>query len=100
MVKKLKQMPSFATDEEAERFVDEADLSEYDFSGMTPMRYKFGPTIDLNIQLPQGLLDDVKTLAAKDGVPISASFGRCWKMRWRRGRRRPVSSAAGSAARR
>ena len=35
--KKLKPFPAFATDEEAERFVAEADLTEYDFSGMRPM---------------------------------------------------------------
>jgi CopG antitoxin of type II toxin-antitoxin system len=28
----LKQMPRLETDEDAERFVDEADLSEYDLS--------------------------------------------------------------------
>lgn len=31
--KKLKPLPDFATDEEAERFVDEADLTEFDLSG-------------------------------------------------------------------
>ena len=35
--KKLKQFPVFKTDEEAERFVDEADLSEYDLSGGMPL---------------------------------------------------------------
>lgn len=30
--------PVFKTDDEAERFVDNADLSEYDFSGFQPMR--------------------------------------------------------------
>ena len=35
---KLKPMPHFATDEEAARFVDEADLSEYDLSGFRPMK--------------------------------------------------------------
>jgi hypothetical protein len=33
----LKQFPIFKTDEDAERFVDEADLSEYDFRGMIPL---------------------------------------------------------------
>ena len=34
---KLKKFPILKTDEEAERFVDEADLSEYDFSDMVPL---------------------------------------------------------------
>ena len=34
----LKKLPTLLTDEEAERFVDEADLSEYDLSGGFRMR--------------------------------------------------------------
>ena len=35
---KLKPMPALLTDEEAERFVETADLSEYDLSGFRPTR--------------------------------------------------------------
>ena len=35
-----KQFPTFKTDAEAERFVETADLSEYDFSDMVPMRFE------------------------------------------------------------
>lgn len=35
-----KRFPVFQSDEEAERFVDEADLSEFDFSGFKPMRFE------------------------------------------------------------
>lgn len=34
----LKKLPTLLTDEDAERFVDEADLSEYDLSGGFRMR--------------------------------------------------------------
>ena len=37
MSAKKKQIPRFATDEEAERFVDTADLAEYDLTGGAPM---------------------------------------------------------------
>jgi hypothetical protein len=37
MSAKKKQIPRFGTDEEAERFVDTADLAEYDLSGGVPM---------------------------------------------------------------
>jgi hypothetical protein len=40
--KKLKALPSFASDEEAEKFVDTADLSEYDLSGFKPAKFKIG----------------------------------------------------------
>jgi hypothetical protein len=33
-----KPFPAHRTNQEAERFVDEAVLSEYDFSGFQPMR--------------------------------------------------------------
>lgn len=39
--KPLKSFPPLLTDEEAERFTDEADLSEYDFSGFRPVRFEF-----------------------------------------------------------
>ena len=31
-----KKIPTFKTDKEAERFVDTADLSKYDLSGLKP----------------------------------------------------------------
>jgi hypothetical protein len=39
--KPLKKMPIFKTDEEAEHFVDTADLSEYDFSDMVTVQFNF-----------------------------------------------------------
>ena len=38
---KRKPLPRLKTDEEAERFVAEADLSEYDLSGFKPARFEF-----------------------------------------------------------
>lgn len=68
--KALKQFPKFQTDEEAERFVEEADLSEYDFSGFKPMSYEFlTKSATLSMRIPQQLVDAVKVEAAKDGVP-------------------------------
>jgi hypothetical protein len=34
-----KKLPEFKTDAEAEAFVDEADLSQYDLSGMKPVSW-------------------------------------------------------------
>ena len=36
-----KKLPPFASDEEAEKFVSNADLSEYDLSGFTPVTFEF-----------------------------------------------------------
>ncbi|MCE7027927.1 CopG family antitoxin [Jiella avicenniae] len=68
---KLKQMPHFATDEEAERFVDEADLSEYDLSGFRPMKLvRRGSTDRYTIQLESELLFRIDARARELGVSI------------------------------
>lgn len=41
--KPLEPFPDFENDEEAEHFVDTADLSEYDFSEFRPTSLEFEP---------------------------------------------------------
>jgi predicted DNA binding CopG/RHH family protein len=66
---KLKKLPVLRTDEDAERFVATADLSEYDLSGMVPVRFEFKPKTErVNMRLSKGLLDSVKARAARKGV--------------------------------
>jgi predicted DNA binding CopG/RHH family protein len=36
-----KTLPTFMSDEEAEKFVATADLSDYDLSGFTPVTFEF-----------------------------------------------------------
>jgi predicted DNA binding CopG/RHH family protein len=70
--KKLKPFPRFNTDEEAERFVDTADLSEYDFSGFKPAQFEFEPkAAQINIRVPQSLLDALKERARHRGIPYT-----------------------------
>ena len=65
-----KRLPSLRTDEEAERFVAEADLTDYDLSRMRIMRFEFQPKSErVNMRLPKSLLDAVKASAAKAGMP-------------------------------
>jgi predicted DNA binding CopG/RHH family protein len=65
-----KPLPEFKTDDEAERFVAEADLTEYDLSGMRMVRFEFEPKSErVNMRLPKSLLDAVKATAAKAGIP-------------------------------
>lgn len=71
-VKKLKPFPRFETDEDAERFVETADLSEYDFSGFKPARFEFQPkAAQINIRVPQSLLDALKERARRRGIPYT-----------------------------
>jgi predicted DNA binding CopG/RHH family protein len=65
-----KKLPTLASDEEAEAFVANADLSEYDLSEMVPMRFELKPKDkSVNLRLPEQLLEAVRSRAARAGVP-------------------------------
>jgi predicted DNA binding CopG/RHH family protein len=65
-----KKFPDFKTDKEAERFVDTADLSEYDFSDMVPMRFEMrAKDKSVSLRLPEQLLNAVRERARRVGVP-------------------------------
>ena len=68
--KALKQFPVHLTDEDAERFVDEADLSQYDFSGFKPIKFELRrKDARVNMRLPTPLLERIKQRAAETGIP-------------------------------
>ena len=65
-----KKIPAFKTDKEAEAFVDKADLTEYDLSGATPVRFEFEKKeARVNMRMPEPLLEAVKTRAKARGIP-------------------------------
>ncbi|MBL28483.1 MAG: hypothetical protein CMM50_13135 [Rhodospirillaceae bacterium] len=65
-----KKIPTFRSDEEAEAFVETADLSEYDLSGAIPVRFEFEKKgARVNMRLPAPLLEAVKERAAARGIP-------------------------------
>jgi predicted DNA binding CopG/RHH family protein len=67
-----KKIPKFQTDQEAEQFVDTADLSEYDLSGFRPANFEFrAKSAQLNMRLPAELLAAVKARARKQGMPYT-----------------------------
>ncbi|MBM3492410.1 MAG: hypothetical protein FJX68_18620 [Alphaproteobacteria bacterium] len=67
-----KRIPSFKTDKAAERFVDKADLSEYDLSGFKMTRFEFEKKKgQLNMRLPLSLLEAVKRRARARGIPYT-----------------------------
>lgn len=66
----LKRFPVFKTDAEAERFVDKADLSEYDFSGFKPMGFEFErKTRQINMRMPESLVEALKARARERNIP-------------------------------
>jgi predicted DNA binding CopG/RHH family protein len=65
-----KTIPVFKTDEEAEAFIDTADLSEYDLSGFRPARFEFEvKDAQINMRLPRSLLRAVQEAAKARGIP-------------------------------
>lgn len=67
---KPKPFPRFESDEAAEKFVAEADLSEYDWSDMKPVRFEFAAKdARINMRLPADLLAAVKARAAREHMP-------------------------------
>jgi len=76
MAGKLKPFPKFATDGEAERFVEAADLSQYDLmADALPRDQWFARAEDLykdarvTLRLPQGVVDAYKAKAASRRMP-------------------------------
>ncbi len=65
-----KILPTLTTDEEAEDFVANSDLSEYDLSGMVPMRFELRrKDKSINLRLPEQLLEAVRTRAEQEKIP-------------------------------
>jgi len=64
------KLPELPSDEAAEAFVAEADLTAFDLSGMRDVRFEFQPKSErVNMRLPRALLDAVKASAERAGVP-------------------------------
>jgi predicted DNA binding CopG/RHH family protein len=67
-----KPIPELRTDVDAERFIDEADLSQHDLSGFVATRFEFEPkAAQLNMRLPETLLRAVKDHARARGIPYT-----------------------------
>jgi len=67
---KKKQFPDFKSDAEAEAFVATADLSDYDFSDMKPMRFELrAKDTSISLRMPEKLLDAVRAQAKRAGMP-------------------------------
>jgi len=67
-----KKWPDLRSDEDAERFVAEADLTEFDFGAMKPAPYEFEKkSAVLNMRLPESLLSALKKKASDRGIPFT-----------------------------
>src|SRR5450759_4838273 len=66
-----RKLPAFKTDEEAARFLDRKDLSDYiNVENMVPAHFEFErKTKSLTMRIPAALLEAVKARAARQGIP-------------------------------
>lgn len=65
-----KKWPVLSSDDEAASFVAEADLTDYDFSEMVPMRFELRrKDKTVSLRLSEDLLIATKRAAARQGVP-------------------------------
>jgi predicted DNA binding CopG/RHH family protein len=71
-IKKAKPWPTLPTDQAAADFVENADLSEFDWSQAVPItmehRKKDG---QLNVRMPDEELSKVREAAKNEGIPLS-----------------------------
>jgi predicted DNA binding CopG/RHH family protein len=66
-----RKVPRMTTDQEAEAFLAQ-DLSNLDFSQFKPVKFEFeAKSAQLNMRLPQPLLDAVKQRAKTRGMPYT-----------------------------
>ncbi|HYD04551.1 MAG TPA: CopG family antitoxin [Reyranella sp.] len=66
-----RKVPVLRTDEEAEAFLMQ-DLSDLDFSQFKRMHFEFEKKeAQLNMRVPEGLLDAVKDRAKQKGMPYT-----------------------------
>lgn len=65
-----KPFPKFTSDDEAAAFVERADLTEYDLSGMKLTSFEFLPkSRSVTMRLPEALFEAIKGEAERSGVP-------------------------------
>jgi predicted DNA binding CopG/RHH family protein len=65
-----KTLPTFISDEDAEAFVANSDLSEYDLSGGQVVRFELRrKDRSINLRLPEQLLEAVRKRATRAGIP-------------------------------
>lgn len=69
---KFRELPPLLSDEEAEKFTEEADLSEYDLSGFKPVRFEYlQKDARMEVRLPRDQLEALKRAAKQQGIPYT-----------------------------
>lgn len=68
----IKEIPSFKSNEEAEEFVENSDLTQFDLSKFIPVKFEFEPKDEvINIRLSSKLLNSIKNKAKENNIPYT-----------------------------
>jgi predicted DNA binding CopG/RHH family protein len=66
----MKKLPELKTDNDAEDFIDTADLTEYDLSTLVPMKFEFQKKErSITLRLSDPLLEAIKQEATRSNMP-------------------------------
>ncbi|GDX85418.1 hypothetical protein LBMAG43_14600 [Methylococcaceae bacterium] len=66
----MKKLPELKTDNDAEDFIDTADLTEYDLSVLMPMKFEFQKKErSITLRLSDPLLEAIKQEATRSNMP-------------------------------
>ena len=77
-----KKIPTFKSDKEAEQFVEQANLSEYDLSGAKLVRFEFEKkSTRLIYGFPSRCFQPLRSRLKHEAFRISGSSGRPWRTR-------------------
>ncbi|MGD1014981.1 MAG: CopG family antitoxin [Roseiarcus sp.] len=99
-----KKFPDLKTDEEADDWLQSADLTDYDLSEMKKVRFELAPKdTSISLRLPAGLLATLKARAAKAKMPTQRFIRVLIETQLNRGgakaKRKPAGKATRAAAR-
>lgn len=65
-----KPFPMLTSDDEAETFIEQADLTEYDLSSLTLTKFEFLPkSRSVTMRLSEQLFDAIRGEAERSGLP-------------------------------
>jgi predicted DNA binding CopG/RHH family protein len=95
-----KKFPDLKTDEEADDWLQSADLTDYDLSEMKKVRFELAPKdTSISLRLPAGLLATLKARAAEAKMPTQRFIRVLIEAQLSEGTAKAKRSPAGKATR-
>ena len=69
---KVKPLPKLSSDQEAEKFLQEADLTAFDLTSLKPYKFEFdAKSARINMRVPESMLEKIKIVAKRKQMPYT-----------------------------